>query len=58
MGFDTLLSATGVCQLESHMSPLPEVRELTPLGGTENLFPKFLRKADFYPRQKSFCSPA
>lgn len=33
MGFDILLSATGICQLESHMSPLPEVRELTPLGG-------------------------
>lgn len=54
MGFDILLSATGICQLEGHMSPLPEVRG----GGIENLFHKFLRKAGVYLKQKSFCSPA
>jgi hypothetical protein len=28
MSFDTLVGATGICQLESHMSFLPEVMAL------------------------------
>lgn len=45
MSFHMLTGATGICQLESHMSFLPEVRKM-PFGG--KLVYKFPRNADFY----------
>ena len=45
MSFHMLIGATGICQLENHMSFLPEVRKI-PSGG--NLVSKFPRNADFY----------
>lgn len=46
MGVDILIGTTGICELESHVFLLPEVREMTSLGA-RNLFQKLLRNAGF-----------
>lgn len=32
MDFDMMIGATGICQLESHMSVFPELREMSSFG--------------------------
>lgn len=46
--FDMLTGTIGIYQLESHRSLLPEIGEMTPFGGRENLFHYFLRNAACY----------
>lgn len=48
VGFDMLTGTIGIYQLESHRSLLPEIGEMTPFGGRENLFHYFLRNAACY----------
>lgn len=47
IGQRVLCTTTGICQLESHVSPLPEVKEMTPSGRWKQ-FHNFLRNAGFY----------
>lgn len=51
MGFDMLVSTTGLYLLKFHMSLLPEGREGTSFGrgggADSNLFQKFLKRARF-----------
>lgn len=47
MDFDIMTGASDICQLESLMSLLPELREMLLLEG-EDHFSKFLRNASFY----------
>lgn len=46
MGFKMLIGTTGICELESHVFLLPEVREMTSLG-EQRPVSKFLRNFGF-----------
>lgn len=48
LGFDRLIGTTVKHQWRSLCPFCPEAGEMTPFGGTENLFHKFLKNAGFY----------